>query len=52
MLSTGIVGLQHALAHLYQTGGPGVKCGPRSLNFKPQPTYCSSFGTVVVYTCV
>ena len=38
MLSTGIVGLQHAVAHMYQTGGPRAKCGPRSLNFKPQLT--------------
>jgi len=22
MLSTGIVGMQHAVAHMYQTGGP------------------------------
>jgi len=40
MLSIGNVGLQHAVAqaHMYQTGGPQAKCGPRSLNFKPQPT--------------
>jgi len=31
MLSTGIVGLQHAIARTYQTGGPRTKCGPRSL---------------------
>jgi len=37
MLSTGIVGLQHAIAHMYQTGGPRAKCGPRSLNIEPQP---------------
>jgi len=28
MLSTGVVGLQHAIAHMCQTGGPWVKCGP------------------------
>jgi len=33
IFSTGIVGLQQAVAHMYQTDGP------RSLNFKPQPTY-------------
>jgi len=38
MLSTGIVGLQHAVAHICQTGGPRAKFGPRSLNVKPQPT--------------
>jgi len=32
MLSTGIVGLQHAVAHICQIGGT------RSLNFNPQPT--------------
>jgi len=31
MLSTGIVGLQHAVAHICQTGGLRVKCGQRSL---------------------
>jgi len=36
--STGIVGLQHAAAHMCQTGGPRAKCGPGSLNFKPQAT--------------
>jgi len=42
---TGIVGLQHAVAHMCQTGGPWAKCGPprllcgpRSSNFKPQST--------------
>jgi len=34
MLSTGIVGLQHAVARMCQTDGP-AKCGPPSLNFKP-----------------
>jgi len=38
MLSTGIVRLQHAVAHVYQTGGPRAERGPRSLNFNPQPT--------------
>jgi len=38
MLSTGIIGLQHAVAHMCQTGGQRAKCGPRSLNFKPQST--------------
>jgi len=52
MFLTGIVGVQHAVAHMYQTCGPQAKCGPRSLNFKPQPTYSSFFGTVVIYTCV
>jgi len=28
MLSTGIVGLQHAVTHKCQTGGPQAKCGP------------------------
>jgi len=31
MLSTGIVGLQRAVAHMCQTGGPRVKCGPPRL---------------------
>jgi len=26
------------MKHTRQTGGPRAKCGPRSLNFKPQPT--------------
>ena len=38
MLSLGIVGLQHAVAHMYQTGDPQAKRGPRSLNFNPQPS--------------
>jgi len=38
MLSTAIVGLRHAVAHMCQTGDPWAKCGPRSLNFKPPPT--------------
>jgi len=33
MLSTGIVGLQHAVANMCETGGS------QSLNFKPQSTY-------------
>jgi len=31
MLSTGVVGLQPAVAHMYQASGPRAKCGPRSL---------------------
>jgi len=38
MLSAGIVGLQHAVAHMCQTGGQRAIRGPRSLNSKPQPT--------------
>jgi len=51
MLSASIVGLQHAVAHMCQTGGQRAKCGPRSLNFKPQPTqlFCNSSG---LYLCL
>jgi len=51
MLSTGIVELQHAVACIYQTGGPRGKCGPRSLNFKPQPTYLFSKSSGL-YPCI
>jgi len=30
MFSTSIVGLQHAVAHMCQTGGPRAKCGQQS----------------------
>jgi len=32
---TGIVGLQHAVAHMCQTGGPWAKCGPPRLFMWP-----------------
>ena len=38
MLSTGIVGLQHAAAHICQTGGPRAKLGREAEILKPQPT--------------